>query len=51
MVKINVLIITYNQEDLIKRAIDSILCQKEYGLNKIVVSDDCSSDNTWNVLM
>lgn len=51
MVKINVLIITYNQEDIIKRAIDSILCQKEYGLNKIVVSDDCSSDNTWNVLM
>ena len=50
MYKINVLIMTYNQEELISRSIDSILIQKEYGLNKIVVSDDCSKDKTWDVL-
>ena len=50
MYRINVLIITYNQEEVIKRSIDSILVQKEFGLNKIVVSDDCSKDKTWDIL-
>lgn len=50
MYRINVLIITYNQEDLISRSVDSILIQKEFGLNKIVVSDDCSKDKTWDIL-
>lgn len=47
---ITVLVICYKQQGVIKRALDSVLCQKEYGLNKIVVCDDCSPDNTWNVL-
>lgn len=47
--KITVLIISYKQEKLIKRAIDSLLQQKEY-LYEICVSDDCSPDNTWEVL-
>lgn len=47
--KISALIICYKQEDLIKRAIDSLLRQKEY-LYEICVSDDCSPDNTWQVL-
>lgn len=50
MYRINVLIITYNQEELIGRSIDSILIQKEFGLNKIIVSDDCSKDKTWDIL-
>lgn len=50
MYRINVLIITYNQENVIRRSIDSILIQKDFGLNKIVVSDDCSKDNTWDIL-
>lgn len=50
MYKINVLIITYNQEDVIRRSIDSVLIQKDFGLNKIVVSDDCSKDKTWDIL-
>lgn len=50
MYRINVLIMTYNQEELISRSIDSILIQKEFGLNKIVVSDDCSKDKTWDIL-
>lgn len=50
MYKINVLIITYKQQDVIGRAIESVLIQKDYGLNKIVIADDCSPDNTWDVV-
>lgn len=47
--KISVLVITYNQEKLVSRAIDSILSQKDY-IFEICVSDDCSSDKTWEIL-
>lgn len=47
--KISVVIICYKQEELIKRAIDSALAQKEY-IYEICVSDDCSPDKTWEVL-
>lgn len=47
--KISVIVITYNQEKLICRALDSLICQKDY-LFEIIVSDDCSKDNTWNVI-
>ncbi len=40
--RINVLIVTYKQADTIGRNIESILCQKEYGLNEIVICDDLS---------
>ncbi len=47
--KISVRIITYKQELLIKRAIDSLLAQRDY-IYEICVSDDCSPDKTWEVL-
>lgn len=47
--KISVIIFCYKQEELIKRAINSLLAQKDY-IYEICVSDDCSSDNTWRVL-
>lgn len=50
MIEINVLIITFEQEKLIGRALDSILQQKKHGLNQIIISDDCSSDNNWHVI-
>lgn len=50
MHRINVLIVTYKQADVIGRNIESILQQKEYGLNRIVVCDDCSPDNNWEVI-
>lgn len=50
MYSINVLIICYKQERLIGRALDSILCQKEWGLKNIIIQDDCSPDGTWEVL-
>jgi glycosyltransferase involved in cell wall biosynthesis len=48
--KISVIIITYNQEDLIKRALNSILIQKEW-VYEIIVCDDCSTDNNWEVIL
>lgn len=46
----SVIIITYNQEYLISRALDSLLCQNEF-IYEIVIADDCSPDNTWEVLL
>ena len=51
MKRITVCVITYNQEKLIRRALDSVLQQKEWGLYRIIVSDDCSKDHTWDVLL
>lgn len=48
--KINVLIVTYKQADVIGRNIESALRQKEYGLHKIIICDDCSPDNNWEVI-
>ncbi|HAF30081.1 MAG TPA: hypothetical protein DCG75_13655 [Bacteroidales bacterium] len=48
--KISVAVITYNQEALIGRALDSLLCQKDF-VYEIIVSDDCSKDKTWEVLL
>lgn len=48
--KISVTIITYNQENIIGRALDSVLIQKEW-VYEIIVCDDCSTDNNWNVIL
>ena len=50
MVSINVLIITYNQESVIGRALDSVLSQKDWGLHEIIICDDHSTDNNWDVI-
>ena len=50
MKSIVIKIVTYNQEDVVGRALDSVLRQKEWGLYRIIVSDDCSTDRTWDVL-
>ncbi len=47
--RISVLMITYNQETVIRRAIDSLLLQKDY-IYEICINDDCSVDNTFAVL-
>jgi glycosyltransferase involved in cell wall biosynthesis len=45
----SVIVITYNQEHLIRRTLDSLLCQKEL-LFEIIVSDDFSTDSTWTII-
>lgn len=48
--KISILIITYNQQDVIGRAIESALVQKKYGLKEIVICDDNSTDSNWEII-
>ena len=48
--RISVLMITYNQEQVIGRAMESLLSQKDY-LYEICINDDCSTDGTYNVLL
>lgn len=48
--RLTIIIITYNQENLIGRALDSILIQKEWGVKDIIICDDCSTDNNWKVI-
>lgn len=50
MYSINVLVLCYKQEHYIGRALDSVLCQKEWGLKNIIIQDDCSPDGTWEIL-
>lgn len=50
MKSINVLVVTYNHEKYIGRFLDSVLQQKEYGLNKIILCDDQSKDNNVQVI-
>lgn len=50
MKKIVICIVSYNQERVIGRTLDSILNQKDWGLFRIIVSDDSSKDRTWEIL-
>jgi glycosyltransferase involved in cell wall biosynthesis len=47
--RISVLMLTYKQENLVGRALDSLLSQKDY-IYEICINDDCSPDGTWDVL-
>lgn len=50
--KIDVILITYNQENYIRQAVESILMQKvnESDSLRIIVADDHSTDNTLSVI-
>lgn len=50
MKNISVFVITYNQEAVIKRLLDSILVQKEWGLQHIIIGDDASTDGTYSII-
>jgi glycosyltransferase involved in cell wall biosynthesis len=47
---INVCLITYNQEKYIERAIKSVLMQQCNFRFEIIISDDCSTDNTRSII-
>ena len=47
--KVSVIVATHNRADLLPRAIDSVLAQR-YGDYEIVIVDDCSSDDTQDVI-
>ena len=50
MVKVIVAITTFNLEQYIEEALDSVLAQETNFEYKIVVADDCSKDNTLKIL-
>ena len=48
--KLSIICITYNQEKFIKQALDSFVMQKTNFDFQVVISDDCSTDNTPNII-
>lgn len=48
--KLNVILITYKQEDYIRQTVESILMQKTNFAFNIVVADDCSPDATLDII-
>jgi glycosyltransferase involved in cell wall biosynthesis len=49
--KVSVAILTYNHEQYIAKALDSILMQQTYFGYEIVIGEDCSTDNTRDILI
>ncbi|MBO7637156.1 MAG: glycosyltransferase family 2 protein [Paludibacteraceae bacterium] len=47
--KISILVITYKQEKIVPRALESLISQRDY-IYEICISDDCSPDGTFEVL-
>lgn len=48
--KVSVLVITYNHGSFIEDCLRGIIEQDYQGEIEIIVSDDCSTDNTWDVV-
>ena len=48
-IKVDVLMVTYNQEKYISQAIESVLMQKCSFKYRIIIGEDCSFDNTLNI--
>lgn len=46
---ISVYIVSYNQKDYIRQAIESVLIQKIH-IYELYISDDCSTDGTWEII-
>ena len=49
-IKITTIIVSYNQEKYIKEAIESAVKQQGNFIHEILVSDDCSNDNTKKII-
>ena len=47
---VNILIFTYNQENLVKETIDSVINQSYENITKIIIADDGSTDRTPEIL-
>lgn len=50
MIAVDVILISYNQQQYIRQAIESILMQKFDGKVEIIVADDCSTDQTLEII-
>jgi glycosyltransferase involved in cell wall biosynthesis len=50
LIKVNVCVVTYNQQDFIRQCLDSILSQQTDFVFNLLVADDCSTDRTPAIL-
>lgn len=50
MITLSVLVISHNQKTLLKRCLDSVLAQRLSCSYEVVVSDDRSTDGTWELI-
>lgn len=48
--KLSIILLTYNHEDYIRQALDSIIIQKTDFIYEILIGDDCSPDSTQNII-
>ena len=46
---VNIVMVTYNQEKYVAQAIESVLSQKTTFPFVLIIGDDCSSDETYNI--
>ena len=51
MIKVSVCCITFNHENYLAKAIESVLAQEFAGLIEMVIGEDCSTDNTRNIAL
>lgn len=49
--KVSVVILTYNQENFIAQAIESIICQETTFPYEIIIGEDCSTDTTRDICL
>lgn len=49
-VEVTVCVVTYNHGKYITQCIDSLLAQETTFSYEIIISDDCSTDNTWPII-
>ena len=49
--KVSVSMITYNHEKFIAQAVESVLMQKANFEYELVIGEDCSTDNTRQILI
>lgn len=49
--KLSILVISHNQKHLLSRCLNSVLKQKLNCAYEIIVSDDASTDGTWNIIL
>lgn len=47
---VSVVVLTYNHENFIAQALDSIISQERYFPIEVLVNDDCSTDNTAEIV-
>jgi len=48
--KVSVILISYNQQQYIRQAIESILMQTFDGKVEVIIADDCSTDSTFDII-